>query len=366
MSFDFAGNYMNMPQTPYGLATPIPNQSMFNPQQQQAMIEQQEMAKKMDPRLHETPTITTGSGIKFTITDKDNKTLNVPVDPLVPDVEKKKPLGRAKKESGTGIVRAGNDKPESLQGTVEETPTAYSYMETTGLLKETLGQIDSLNGELMQEFESVRNSRTMKNKYNVLVGLSENVGSLISNRINVIKEINSSISKANDLDYKKLKDIKSAAAVMDDDKYIADLYKSFITNPQAQIQYQQMPMMDASMYGSSGIVRADVNSNGNMFNNSSDASYINYIANASPEQRLMLYEGNNNVKQCLVYDASTGAKAFQYFDMSTMQPIPNMPTYADMMLEEFQINLQTKTAKSLNLKETMPVIVINDNITSQY
>lgn len=365
MSFDFAGNYMNMPQTQYGMATPIPNQAMFTQQQQMNMMNQQQMSQIMDPRLHETPTITVGNGIKFTISDKDNKDVTVPVEPLVPDVEKKKSPGKAKKESGTGIIRA-DDSNKPVQGVVEEMPTAYSYMETTGLLKQTLGQIDSLNGELMQEFESVRNSRTMKNKYNVLVGLSENVGSLISNRINVIKEINSSISKANDLDYKKLKDVKAAAAVMDDDKYIADLYKSFITNPQAQVQMQQMPMMDATMYGSSGIVRADVNNTGNMFNNMGDPSYTNYIANASPEQRLMLYEGNNNVKQCLVYDASTGAKAFQYFDMSTMQPIPNMPVYSEMMLEEFTIDIQNKIAKSLNLKETMPVIVINDNITSQY
>ena len=366
MSFDFVNN--GMAYSTYGAGAPIPNQAIqqqygiYNNQQPQQMPNGKPY---VDPKLLETPKITTGGGIKFTITDKSSdNSVTIPVDKDLPDSEKKK-LPRTKKESGNNnIIRASDNN--TLTGTVEEIPTAYSYYETTGMLRDTLGQIDSLNNELMQEFESVKNSRTMKNKYNVLVGLSENVGSLISNRISVIKEINASISKSNDLDYKKLKDNKAAAATMDDDKYIADLYKSFITNPQAQIQMQQMPMMDTSMYGSTGIVRADVNNNGGIFNNTVDNSYTNYIANATPEQRLMMYEGNNNIKQCMVYDASTGARAFQYFDTSTMQPIPNMPVYSDILLDEFNIDLNNKIAKSSTMKEQMPLVVINDNITSQY
>ena len=125
-------------------------------------------------------------------------------------------------------------------------------------------------------------------------------------------------------------------------------------------------VMDTSTFGSAGIIRANVNSSGNMVGAGADPSYLNYVTNASPEQRLMMYEGNNNVKQCIVYDASTGAKTFQYFDMSNMQPIPNMPVYSDMLLEEFTIDIGNKIARSSTMKEQMPVIIINDNITSQY
>ena len=363
MSFDFMPGQHATPYTTYGTPTPgyNPNPVVVNEQQQKMIEEQKRIAAVI--RANETPSITTSSSaFKFTATDKDSSTITVPVE--VGDVEKEKRKGRPRKESGSStIVRANVEKTE---GTVEEMPTAATYVATGALLADSLNQIDSINSELFKEFEAVKANRTMKNKYNVLIGLSENMSSLISNRIAVIKEMNSSIKNSNELDYKKLKDIKQAQGTMNDDKYIADLYKSFISNPQAQTQLQQMPVVDTSTFGSTGIIRANVNSSGNMVGAGADPSYLNYVANASPEQRLMMYEGNNNVKQCIVYDASTGAKAFQYFDMSTMQPIPNMPVYSDMLLEEFTIDIANKIAKSTTMKEQMPVIVINDNITSQY
>lgn len=366
MSFDF----VNRPVTPYntyggmnpGYSSPQYQNPVIMNEQQQKMIEQQKKVEAII-KANATPEITSGGGL-FKPVDKDasSSTITVPVE--VGDVEQEKRKGRPRKESGSSnIVKANVEKTE---GTVEEMPTAATYANTSMMLSETLQQIDAINSELHSEFEAVKSNRTMKNKYNVLIGLSENMASLISNRISVIKEINSSIKNSNELDYKKLKDIKQAQGAMNDDKYIADLYKSFISNPQAQTQLQQMPVVDTSTFGSTGIIRANVNSSGNMVGAGADPSYLNYVANASPEQRLMMYEGNNNVKQCIVYDASTGSKAFQYFDMSTMQPIPNMPVYSDMLLEEFTIDITNRIAKSTTMKEQMPVIVINDNITSQY
>lgn len=363
MSFD----YMNMQQAPkfgtYGNINPGygGNPVVIN-EQQQKLIEQQRKMQEVI-RANETPAISTASSaFSFKTSDNDSSTLSVPVE--IGDVEKeRKKSVRVRKESGNSneIIR-----PEQTTGVVEEMPTAYSYTGTMQILGDTLNMIDQVNSSLLQEFEAVKANRTMKNKYNVLIGLSENVASLISNRISVVKEMNSSIKNSNELDYKKLKDIKQAQGNVSDDKYIADLYKSFITNPQAQTQLQQMPVLDTSTYGSAGIIRANVNNSGNMVGAGADPSYLNYVTNASPEQRLMMYEGNNNVKQCIVYDASTGAKAFQYFDMSNMQPIPNMPVYSDMLLEEFTIDIGNKIARSSTMKEQMPVIIINDNITSQY
>ena len=224
------------------------------------MIEQQRKIEAVI-KANETPNISTeSSAFSFKTSDGDSSTLSVPVE--IGDVEKeRKKSVRVRKESDNSneIIRA-----EQTTGVVEEMPTAYSYMESCSMLRQTIGQIDQLNNELMAEFEAVKANRTMKNKYNVLIGLSENVASLISNRISAIKEINSSIKNSNELDYKKLKDIKQAQGAVNDDKYIADLYKSFITNPQAQTQLQQMPVMDTSTFGSAGIIRANVNSSGNM------------------------------------------------------------------------------------------------------
>ena len=351
MSFDFMNGGNN--GYPPGM---FPNTQPQPPQQPQ-----------INPAAFDTPEIVTGKKRFFSIIDEPNSNkAMISVDVPVPDQEKTAKHGRPKKEtgSGSGIIRA-EVKQKPLEGTVENTPTEYTYMETTSMLRETLAQIDSLNTELMQEFTNVRHSRTMKNKYQTLIGLSENVGSLLNNKISAIREINSSISKANEMDYKKEKDLRAANASMNDDKYIADLYKSFIQNPMNLAPTPQMPKVDPAIFGS-GVVRADLHSGDYNSNNQVDASYLNYVSNLTPEQNLMRYEGNNNVKQVVVYDNATGNRFFQMMDMSTGQVIPNVPVYDDLIMKDTQINLATKTAKNININETFPVIVINEGVTSQY
>jgi hypothetical protein len=223
-----------------------------------------------------------------------------------------------------------------------------------------------VNAELVQEFNNGKCSRTMKNKYTVLNSLAENIGAMVSNRISTIKEINNCITKANDMDYKKLKDIRAAQSAMNDDKYIADLYKSFISNPQMQPTQVQLSPMDTSLYGS-GVVRATVDNGGLIgANGPIDASYHNYMANLTPEQNLMRYETNPNVKQCVVFNEATGDKYFQYYDMSTMTPIPNLPTYDSTIMEDTFIDKSKMIAKNNNLHQQFDLILVNNGVTSQY
>ena len=292
MSFDFLGT-----------ATPVmgtaPNQIYQNPMvpnpqfvsSQQVMVNNVPQQQSMVPQRqvnYDIPEVVT--------TNKSDSTAYVPnfrknVSTITvdnPPVEvKKEKRTRTKKETGASgeIIRANNTSlaNSAISGTVEDVPTAYTYAETTGMLRETLGQIDALSGELVQEFNNIRASRTMKNKYMALTNISDNLGSLLSSKIAAIKEINSAITKSNDLDYKKYKDIKAAQGAMDDDKYIADLYKAFITNPQMQAQTPQMPQMnmpminESSMMGSS-IIRANVDNNGQIMGG--DQAYLNYMSKA--------------------------------------------------------------------------------------
>lgn len=339
-------------------------QQMTSTQQYEQQTQAQMAAKLKEL---ETPTITTGTGIKFSVVGEAPK---IPVNNDVSNAEvaevvaKKK--GRPRKTESSEIIRAdGSSVSEKVSGTVEDTPTSYTYMETTGMLRQTLGEIDSLNAELMQEFEMVRHSRTMKNKYNTLVGLSENVGTLIGAKIQTIKEINNSISKSNDLDYKKAKDLKAANAAVDDDKYIADFYKSMMANPLNQAPAPQMPQVDPAIFGA-GIVRADIRSGDVTGNGPVDAGYLNYLSNLSPEQNLMRYENDPNVKQVVVFDEATGNKFFQVMNLQTGQVVPNVPVYDQMFMEDTSIDLKTKTAKNINLNEVYPVVVINEGVKSQY
>lgn len=351
MSFDFIDNKSS--QVPNNV--PLQNQN----------INQRSVQKAVEVLPDITSNSTDGFKPKFTISNDSSSNL-VPVVNEVPagnstKTEKKRRKRTTKKDSGE-IIRAENS--ETVSGQVEDTPTIYSYTNTTNMLHETIGQIDTVNAELMKEFDTVRHARTLKNKYNTLNGLSENIGSLLSNRIAAIKEINSTISKSNDMDYKRNKDKAAAQASVDDDQYIANLYKSFLQNPQANPALPQMPQVDPSIFGS-GIVRADIGGSVSPGQNV-DTSYLNYLSNLNPEQNLMRYEDNPNVKQVVIFDAATGNKFFQMMDMSTGQVIPNVPVYDEMFMEDTTLDLQKGIAKNINLNETFPIVQINNDVTSQY
>lgn len=360
-------------QNPYGGMMDMQNMQM-QPQQQMMVHQNVPMRPPVDPRTFETPTITMNSETthspRFTVTNDNTASNPITVDNMSDaEVEKKKKKRTSSSEKVEGgnlpIIRA-DEKPESVKGEVVESPTIYTYQETNSLLHETLGQIDAVNAELVQEFNAVRHNRTMKNKYATLNALSENIGAMLSNRISAIKEINNCISKANDMDYKKYKDIQAAQATMSDDKYIADLYKAFIQNPQSQAPSYQMPSLDQSIVGSS-IIRANIpvgalGDTGGII----DEGYLNYVSNLTPEQNLMRYENNPNIKQVVVYDASTGNKFFQMMDMSTGEVIPNVPVYDDLIMQDTTLDLANGIAKNLNLRESFPIVQINNNVTSQY
>lgn len=322
----------------------------------------------MQPQVQEPGiTITMGSNSSIGLGPDKDPNVDMTIKTEVPiTTEPKKKRGRPRKNEvesvkSSDIIKA--DKKTEV-GEIIDTPTSYSYAETTNMLKDTLLQIDVLNSELMEEFESVKRSRTMKNKYNTLVGLSQNVGTLLNNKISAIREINSSINKSNDLDYKKAKDRAQSEAAVNDDKYIADLFTSFVSQPQNQQVYQQpqLPQMNPSLMGSS-IIRANISDSSVPI----DESYLNYMSNLTPEQNLMRYENDPNVKQVVVYDQASGNKFFQIMNVVTGEVIPNVEPYdTEMFMPDTTIDLNTRTAKNLNLNETFPVIVINETVASQY
>ena len=360
------GNGIGM--DPYQQAQFGMNQNPYGYGQQAQQVVQHKPA--VDPRIFETPAITMGETKRslFKVED-DSMTIKVDnISDMEAEEKKRKKRGSSSNlpatKQSTAIIKAD---AETVPGEIVEASTIYSYNETNALLHETLRQIDAVNGELVQEFNAVRHNRTLKNKYGVLTGLSENIGAMIGNRISTIKEINNCITKANDMDYKKRKDIEAAQATMNDDKYISDIYQAFMQNPQNSAPQYQMPMIDPAIMGS-GIVRANMTPD--MINNPGqpimDAGYLNYVANMTPEQNMMRYENNPDVKQVVVYDAQSGAKFFQIMNVRTGEVIPNVPVYDQMFMEDTTLDLKTRIAKNLNLNETFPIIVLNDNIVSQY
>lgn len=313
------------------------------------------------------PTIKTG-GFKFTVISDDGSEvisdshLNLKDPDALPAETVKTRRGRPRKEevatvNSTDIIKA--------EGAVEEHPTIYSYSQMTSLLQETVQQVDMVAAELKEELDTAIMSRTMRNKQNYIIGLGSGIGKLLETKVSAITQINNCISKANEMDYKKEKDRRDSQANQTaDDKYIMDMYNSFIKNNVGNQNVLGPNIMDTtvSSINGTGIIRAMGDAN----NGQTDLGYLNYLSRLTPEQNMMFYENDPNVKTVVVYDESTGHKFFQVMNIATGQVVPNVPVLDNRFMEDTTIDLRTKTAKNNNLHETYPVVVINNDITKEY
>lgn len=364
----YAGQYAPVPlgaqpvfSTPQ-VQYPVGQNPFTNAEQIPQAVKQQ----MIDPRAFETPKIKTSSSndgkFHFKPPMSGSSSTTIKIDRDIPDMEREEVKSKKtkKRKESTEVVVSDTLPPDNNPANdIVEMPTAYTYAETTNMLRTTLGQTDSLNAELMQEFTNVKHNRTMKNKYNVLVGISENVATLLNTKVSIIKEINNSISKSNEMDYKKMKDIKAAQADMNDDKYVADMYRSFVNNPMMNPAQPSYSPVDVAMFGS-GVVRATtpMEMQGNM---PVDVSYMNYKSNLTPEQNSWMYEDNPAIQQVLVFDDATGNKFFQYMNVTTGEIIPNMPTYDLNIVEDTTVDRDHMIAKNQNLNQTFPLVIINEN-----
>ena len=287
-----------------------------------------------------------------------NKTKTLPA----PDVYQP-PKTRKKKEivesPSTEMVRADAVQPN------KDTPTIYNYGQTTALLGGTLLQADNLTQDLLDELDNVKQSRTLKNKYMIMTNLSQSVSQLLSTKASILKEINNSITKATELDYKKEKDKKAEEGAANDDKFIMDLYSNMINNPAMANAPTLTPSPINNAVSSSngiGIIRSPLAAANPAPNGVVDVGYLNYLSRITPEQNSMIMERNPSVQICVVYDVSTGSKFFQCMDTSTGMVVPNMDLPNERFLEDVTIDLANNIAKNTNLRQTYPLVVINNNL----
>ena len=318
------------------------------------------------PQQYNEPEITVGGFSFTTVDDKAANKMVLKVDEdtqLDPKTPKKRRSKKSNQETNSSdIIRPTNGDVE-----VVSTPTINTYFETATMIKDAMMQIDQVAAEIKAELDTVRQSRTLKSKYNVMTGLAGNISDLLSAKVTAIKELNNCISKSNEMDYRKEKDRRDQMLDSNgnDDKAIMDMYRSIVNAPQFIANdpslMNAVPMQQ--QVASTGIIRptGENNSNPNI-----DQGYMNYMANMSPEMANMLYEQNPDIKQVVVFDASTGAKWFQVMNTKTNQPIPGAPAHDQMFLEDTVLDLKNKIAKNSNINETYPLIIINDHVTAEY
>lgn len=316
--------------------------------------------------------VVTGGKSMFTvIPDEPTPRNNSAMTLKSPDIDAsgapaKRQYTRRKKDEVSTIDSKDIVRVDSSAGQTQEVSTIYNYAQTTSLLGDTLGQVDMLAAELKNEFDNVRTNRALKNKYIILTNLSDSMSQLLNTKANILREINSSITKAMDLDYKKEKDKRAAEQLQNDDKYIMDLYNSFVNNPYNNTSNVQTLGPTAinntvnSINGSS-IIRSPLAAANPAPDGVVDVGYLNYLNRLTPQQNSMIMESDPNCKICVVYDMSTGHKFFSAMNMATGQAIPNVDLPAERFMEDTVIDLQNNIAKNSNLHTTYPLIILNGN-----
>ena len=295
----------------------------------------------------------------FTIVSDDSSTTTLSLPNEYAEPEPKRKYTRKKKNENPSTELVHKDE-SSVQ--VEDVSTMYSYEETTTMTRETIAQLNVLAAEMKNELDVARASKTMRNRYNYIVGLSGNLAQILATKLTAIREINNNITKSNELDYKKAKDMKLLDNTQNDDKYLMDLYNAFISNPAGAGNNVLGPSGINSTVIGSPIVRASTSNNSDMM----DSGYLNYLSNMTPEQKMMRLEQDPNVQQVVVYDASNGNKFFQVMNIATGEVVTGVPVRDMMFMEDTTIDLKNRIARNTNLNESYPLIVINDNISSEY
>lgn len=232
---------------------------------------------------------------------------------------------------------------------VAETDYAGTYTETSRMLREAIAQADELNYEIKEDIESVRSSKTIKNKYTYITNLTASAGALISTKINAIKEINSSITQSHNLELNRMKALKLDKANENDDMKMMDIYSAFVNTPIGTYTPPAPSIQDITIGVNSpnsnvGTVEM-VNTNGTNSNN------------LTPEQNRMRMESNPNIDVVVKYNQATGQRYFDVIDKSNGMSVPNYPRPDAFLLEDTTIDIHSRIARNRNINTVWPLIV---------
>jgi len=293
--------------------------------------------------------------------DNDTQNTIVPVveNPIAEPPKKKRGRPRKSEQNGEVTVVQSNSNSSSLPLCQTNEPYEDTYEETNDMLRVSIAQLDILAGDVKGEIDHIRGSKTLKGKYKYISDLCATASSLVSSKISAIKEINAVKTKCHELEIRRIKDIKSAAAnQQDDDKYIADLYNAYINTPIGAAQHPALQYTSANVAGNMGALMSGMNA----VPANEEQNFNNFMNNLTPEQNRMILGDNPNIETVVVYDPNTGDKMFDVIDTSTGMPVPNYPRPDRGLLDDTSIDFGTGIASNTNIGQSWKVVVIGDQI----
>ena len=288
-------------------------------------------------------------GVNFSFFTSDDA--KIPVD------SKPESKSSKKKTSKPKVVVNGEVMPNAplanpIPGAnVAEVDYARSYSETNNLIRGAILQADELSSEIKQDIDAVRSSKTLKNKYTYITNLTASAGSLLSTKIAAIKELNSTITQAHNLELNRLKTLKLNENAENDDMRMMDIYSAFINTPVGTYTPAAPNIQDITL----GINSPTGNVSG------IEMVVPTQAQNLTPEQNRMRMESNPNIQTVVRYDQSTGQRCFDVIDKMSGASVPNYPRPDNFLLEDTTIDVHAGIARNRNVNTVWPLVVNGSN-----
>lgn len=294
------------------------------------------------------------SFIKGSAEEKNNKLITID-DNTSTSI---KPVrAKTKKKSDDGSVEILTPiKPESSMSYIQQNiPYQTAYTETNMQLDDAIRQLDMLGAETLSDLQMIRASKTLKNKYNYINDMTENAVGIINAKLSAIKEKNKTINDINNMEIRRIKDLKMLQQSEEDDNTrIANMYNAFISTPIGQTTPLGPSIMDTTMVGA-----------GQMYDRAVIGGYADntgsWEQSLDPAGKRMLYESQGLIETVVYYDESTGNRWYACIDKSTGQPLQGIEVPSNDDIYELDLNVRNGVAVDKHRNATYPLIVINNS-----
>ena len=290
----------------------------------------------------------------FVKESKDYKehTIEKVVAEVVEDKPKRKKKNEVVKGGSTSIAPANAPENNNLNFLQSDISYMTAYQETNEQLDSAIKELNMLGSEVMGELVKVKSSKTLKNKYNYINDMTATVTNIISTKIGAIKEKNKTINDVNNMELRRMKELKIDPSQEDDNARIANLYDAFVNTPIGTYGGQNIlgpSLADMTLMGGA----PDMN---RMAIGNDQAQWEQGL---NPAENRMLLEAKGLVETVVFYDQTSGNRWFEIVDKNTKQPVPNVEKPDDSYIWELDINVNGGFAKDANRNVIYPLIVVN-------
>lgn len=283
-------------------------------------------------------------GVNFSFFTSDKASSIATIDDKETETKKKK--SKPKTVEVVPTIHEANAKPG-----VVDVDYASTYGETTGLLRGAIIQADQMSSEIQSDLDSVRSSKTLKGKYTYITNLTSAKASILSTKIAAIREMNSTITQAHNLELNRMKALKLDQKAENDDMRIMDIYSAFVNQPVGVYTPPTASIQDITL----GVNNPNGAVSGVEMISPSQAG------NLTPEQNRMRLESNPNIQTVVLYDQTTGQRSFDVIDKATGVSVPNYPRPDNFLLEDTTIDVHSGIARNRNVNAVWPLVLLGSN-----